>query len=177
MSMWRGIHPTWRRILEPFVVKIPKRLLRESVVPKDRLFQAFKYSGFLTTKVVILGQDPYPSPGKANGLCFGLSEDWVKKTGGADRSSFKNIRDEVEGTHDATLQDLTLESWAEQGILMMNTRLTVAPNKPLSHAGYGWEEATDAVIKMLASRKQPVVFLCLGAEARKAVRKHVPVFS
>lgn len=178
-----SVHPTWRRLIAAGIDNIPSKILKESVVPSEDLFRAFEYFGYLKTKVVLIGQDPYPAPGKANGLCFGLSKEWIAKTGGKDASSFGNIIREIESDPDLaipgadigvnTVQDLTLEAWAMQGVLMLNTRLTVAPNKPLSHTGVGWEEITGSVVKLLAERSTPLVFIVLGAEARKFVRKYV----
>ncbi len=176
MSDWLdGVHPTWRRLIKLYLNGVvASTAVEESVVPVDRIFHAYRFHGLINTKVVILGQDPYPRPGKANGLSFGLSDQWIADTGGADTSSFHNIRAEAERCMGDGMQDLTLESWAEQGVLMTNTRLTVAPNKPMSHAGMGWEPLVGAVLETLGARKTPVVFVAFGKEALKFIRKHVP---
>jgi uracil-DNA glycosylase len=133
-------------------------------------------------RVVILGQDPYHTPGKANGLAFGYNESY---TGPVD-SSLYNIIEEIESsgypTHHScnidgieifsALVDRSLESWARQGVLLLNTRLTVETGKPMSHAGIGWEpEITNVLRKIDELHGDKVVWLLWGAEAIKSAEK------
>jgi uracil-DNA glycosylase len=115
-------------------------------------------------RVVILGQDPYPQPGKATGLAFSIPSGWPKIN-----SSIKNIIDEVY-RDTGQLIDPTLESWHAQGVFLINTRLTVESNKPMSHAGIGWEPLIKDVLIYLDSLDQPIIFLAWGREAQKMLK-------
>ena len=129
--------------------------------PMGDIFNAFKFCAYEDVKVVILGQDPYYGDGQAHGLAFS-----VKK--GVDiPPSLKNIYKEIQT--DLGIQPPThgcLESWARQGVFLLNTALTVRKGQPLSHRGKGWETFTDHVISILSTRKKPMVFLLWGANAR-----------
>lgn len=130
--------------------------------PKADMFRAFQLTPYHAVKVVILGQDPYHQPGQAMGMSFSVRE------GVRIPPSLQNIYREIEtstGRKQPDSGDLT--RWAVQGVLLLNTVLTVRDSSPRSHAGRGWEEFTDAVIRMLDSREQPMVFLLWGADARK----------
>lgn len=130
--------------------------------PAGKIFRAFDLCPLDSVRVVILGQDPYHGPGQANGLCFSVNP-------GVDLPpSLKNIFQELEidlGRPPHT--DSTLESWARQGVLLLNATLTVRSGSPTSHAGRGWEEFTDEALKVVAARKDPVVFLLWGAYAQR----------
>lgn len=138
-------------------------------LPKKQLrFRAFELCPPDKVQVIILGQDPYPTPGKANGLAFGIHSDFQ---GQRLRSSFANICGEL-GIRELRPSDpwCSLESWAKQGVLLLNTRLSVAPNKPMSHAHLGWETAVeDLLIDLLANRQ--IVCLAWGMEARKLFKR------
>lgn len=126
------------------------------------IFNALKYTSYENTKVVILGQDPYHEPEQAHGLCFSV------KKGVALPPSLVNIFKEIEselGIKNTAHGELT--SWAKQGILMLNTVLTVRLGQANSHKGKGWETFTDRVISELDRKETPVVFLLWGANARK----------
>ena len=129
--------------------------------PMDDIFNAFKYCAYEDVKVVILGQDPYYGEGQAHGLAFS-----VKK--GVDiPPSLKNIYKEMESDIDFKIPSHgCLESWARQGVFLLNTSLTVRKGQPLSHRGKGWEVFTDHVISLLSAREKPMVFLLWGANAR-----------
>ena len=125
------------------------------------IFNAFKLTPYSAVKAVILGQDPYHEPGQAHGLCFSVKEG-VKLP-----PSLVNIYKEIKtdlGITEPQSGDLT--KWAEQGVLLLNTVLTVRKSSPNSHKGMGWEEITDKVIKLLNDREKPVVFILWGANAR-----------
>lgn len=134
----------------------------KSVLPApNKWFAAFEGLSLDKVKVVILGQDPYPTKGKAVGRAFGLPKGWPKIN-----SSIENIRDVVESTQGGKL-DLTLESWQKQKVLLLNTRLTVIEGKPMSHAGIGWEEFVAEVLTYLNELSKPPVLMLWGAEAQK----------
>ena len=130
--------------------------------PAEKVFNALKYSDFKETKVVILGQDPYHQPGQAHGLCFSVSPG-VKVP-----PSLVNIYKELEKDMGITPPESSgcLEKWAKQGVLLLNSVLTVREGCPNSHKGKGWEIFTDRIISLLNHRKDPVVFILWGANAR-----------
>ncbi len=125
------------------------------------IFNALKATSFENVKVVIIGQDPYHGPGQAHGMCFSVQK-------GIDvPPSLKNIYKELVSDVGISLpQHGQLSYWAEQGILLLNTVLTVRQGQPNSHKGKGWEIFTDTVIKKINDKKTPVVFLLWGANAR-----------
>ena len=129
--------------------------------PMYDIFNAFKYCPYEDVKVVILGQDPYYGEGQAHGLAFS-----VKK--GVDvPPSLKNIYKELESDIGFKIPAHgCLESWAKQGVFLLNTCLTVRKGQPLSHRGKGWETFTDHVISLLSAREKPMVFLLWGSNAR-----------
>lgn len=125
------------------------------------IFNALKYTALCDVKVVILGQDPYHEPSQAHGLCFS-----VKK--GVDKPpSLKNIYSELKtdvGVQEPVHGELT--QWAEQGVLLLNTVLTVKAHQANSHKGKGWEIFTDRVIQIVNENALPTVFILWGANAR-----------
>ncbi|MBR2349267.1 MAG: uracil-DNA glycosylase [Clostridia bacterium] len=125
------------------------------------IFNALKATSYQDTSVVIIGQDPYHNPGEAHGMCFSV------KPGVKVPPSLVNIYKELNADLGTYIPNNGyLVSWAEQGVLLLNTILTVRENSPLSHKNKGWEYVTDAVIKALNDREEPVVFLLWGAPAR-----------
>lgn len=134
-----------------------------TVFPKGRdIFRAFDKCPFDRLKVVIIGQDPYHGEGQANGLCFSVAE------GVPFPPSLQNIFKEVASdTGSAIPQSGELERWAEQGVLLLNAVLTVRAHEAASHAGRGWEQFTDAVVRAIAERKQGVVYMLWGSYAQR----------
>lgn len=125
------------------------------------IFNALKYTAFRDVRVVILGQDPYHGQGQAHGLCFSV------KPGVAHPPSLKNIFKELENELGvATPVSGELTGWAKQGVLLLNTTLTVREGSPQSHKGRGWEIFTDKIISIINEKKEPVVFLLWGSNAR-----------
>jgi len=127
---------------------------------KDKIFNAFKLSSFENTKVIILGQDPYHNEGQANGLSFSVPD------GISIPPSLRNIYQELEsdlGIEPSQSGNLT--QWATQGVLLLNSVLTVEKNSPGSHAKSGWVDFTDTVIDILNEKKQNLVFLLWGVYA------------
>ena len=126
------------------------------------VFRAFHLTSFATLKVVILGQDPYHGVGQANGLCFSVS------SGVSFPPSLQNIFKELEDDLGISKpQSGDLAAWAEQGILLLNTTLTVRQGAPASHQGKGWETFTDEVIRCISQTKEKIVFVLWGASARR----------
>ncbi|MEQ8243325.1 uracil-DNA glycosylase [Fulvivirga sp.] len=130
--------------------------------PGKQIFSAFDHCGFEDVKVVIIGQDPYHGPGQGNGLCFSVN-DGVRKPPSL-INIFKEIRNDL-GTE--IPESGKLERWADQGVLLLNATLTVRANSPGSHQKKGWEQFTDAVIKLLSDKKEHLVFILWGAYAQK----------
>lgn len=135
---------------------------RHTVYPDMHdIFNALKATPYSAVKAVILGQDPYHNPGEAHGMCFSV------KPGVKIPPSLVNIFKEINSDLGIPIPDNGyLKPWAEQGVLLLNTILTVRRNEPFSHKGKGWEKLTDTVIKRLNDRPDPVVFLLWGAPAR-----------
>ncbi len=128
--------------------------------PKEQIFNAFNLSSFNNTKVVVLGQDPYHNEGQAHGLSFSVPE------GISIPPSLRNIYQELEsdlGVEPSKNGNLT--HWATQGVLLLNSVLTVEKNSPGSHAKSGWVDFTDTVIDILNEKKQNLVFLLWGVYA------------
>ncbi|MCD8106542.1 MAG: uracil-DNA glycosylase [Oscillospiraceae bacterium] len=125
------------------------------------IFTALKLTPYSSVKVVIFGQDPYHEPGQAHGLCFSVQDGTMLPP------SLKNIYKELEsdlGIPPAKTGDLT--SWAKQGVLLLNTVLTVRRGQANSHKGKGWEILTDEIIRKLNEHENPIVFILWGANAR-----------
>ena len=126
------------------------------------IFRAFDKCPFNKLKVVIIGQDPYHGPGQANGLCFSVGE------GVAFPPSLQNIFKEVASDIGTPIPSSgELDRWAEQGVLLLNSVLTVRAHSAASHAGRGWERFTDAVVRAIAERKEGVVYMLWGSYAQK----------
>ena len=129
--------------------------------PREDIFNALRYSSYENTRVVILGQDPYHEPGQAHGMCFSVQR------GVKIPPSLVNIYKELKA--DLGIQPVShghLVEWAQQGVLLLNTVLTVRRGQAYSHRGHGWEQFTDEVIRKLNDRPEPVVFILWGAGAR-----------
>ena len=126
------------------------------------IFRAFDKCPVDKLKVVIIGQDPYHGPGQANGLCFSVND------GVAFPPSLQNIFKEISsdiGT--PTPQSGNLDRWAEQGVLLLNAVLTVKAHQAASHAGKGWEQFTDAVVRIINQRKEGLVYMLWGSYAQR----------
>lgn len=129
--------------------------------PKEKIFNAFSLAKFDDLKVVILGQDPYHGAGQAQGLAFSTPKE-IKNP-----PSMVNILKEITSDlgHNSTCEDGDLTPWAKQGVLLLNTILTVEESKPKSHHKLGWEIFTDNIIKHISDNCEDVVFLLWGAPA------------
>ena len=166
------IEESWKQRLAPefekdYFVKLTEfvraEYSRTTVFPPARLiFNAFDHCPFDSTKVVIIGQDPYHGPGQAHGLCFSVME------GVPNPPSLQNIFKEILSDLGKPLPpngDLT--RWARQGVLLLNATLTVQAHQAGSHQRKGWEEFTDAAIRHLAEEREHLVFIFWGAYAQK----------
>lgn len=130
--------------------------------PGSLIFNAFNLCPFNKTKVVIIGQDPYHGPNQAHGLCFSVND------GVAFPPSLNNIFKEIKNDLDIPVPSSgNLTRWAEQGVLLLNATLTVRAGQAGSHQNKGWEQFTDAVIRLLAENKEDLVFILWGAYAQK----------
>lgn len=126
------------------------------------IFNSLRYTSFKDTKVVIIGQDPYHGEGQAHGLCFSV------KKGVNPPPSLKNIYKELNSDIGMAIPSHgELTHWAKQGILLLNTVLTVREGQPNSHKGMGWEIFTDRIISELNRKEEPIIFLLWGANAEK----------
>lgn len=126
------------------------------------IFRAFDKCPFDKLKVVIIGQDPYHGEGQANGLCFSVND------GVQFPPSLRNIFQEVESDTGAPVPTSgNLDRWAEQGVLLLNSVLTVRAHEAASHAGRGWEQFTDAVVREIAARRESVVYMLWGSYAQR----------
>lgn len=166
------IHDSWRPHLtcefsQNYFTQLRQYILQEytekTIYPPEHLiFRAFDACPFDQVKVVLLGQDPYHGPGQANGLCFSVN------SGVRPPPSLNNIFKEIESDLLRPIsRDVDLSRWAKQGVLLLNATLTVRAAQAASHQNKGWETFTDATIKILAEKKQNIVFLLWGAYARR----------
>ena len=129
--------------------------------PMNDIYNALRYTSRENTRVVILGQDPYHGEGQAHGLCFSV------KKGVMHPPSLKNIFKELyDELRVPTPESGELTGWAKQGVLLLNTTLTVREGAPQSHKGRGWEILTDRIISLVNEKSSPVVFILWGGNAR-----------
>ncbi len=170
------LRPSWKdRIGEEFEKDYMQNLRRFLILEKRAgkiiypegkdIFNAMNLISFEKLKVVILGQDPYHGPGQAHGLCFSV------KPGVTPPPSLKNIYKELQDDLGIPVSGHGfLKSWAQQGILLLNSVLTVEKNRAASHQGKGWERFTDAIIAKINSEHSGLVFLLWGSYAQKKGR-------
>ena len=145
------------------IVKFVNTVYKEKTIfpPKGRILSALDITDYNDVKVVILGQDPYHGIGEANGLAFSVN-DGVKIP-----PSLKNIYKELHDDLGVEIPNTgNLESWAKEGVLLLNSVLTVEKDKPASHKNIGWETFTDSIIKKLNERDKPIVFILWGNFAK-----------
>ena len=162
---------TWKEVLQPIKESDYFKNLWEKVKlqynstqcfpPKDEIFRALELTEFDDVEVVILGQDPYHNDGRANGLCFSVSENVTAPP------SLKNIFIELKEDVGVERKNKDLQDWAKQGVLLLNATLTVQAHQPNSHKNLGWEVFTDFIIKEISDKKENVVFVLWGAFAQK----------
>ncbi len=166
------IHHSWKNRLEAefsqnyfedLIGFVKEEYSKTTIFPPAKLiFNAFDRCPFESIKCVIIGQDPYHGPGQANGLCFSVA-DGVPHPPSL-QNIFKELKEDV-GCDIPTSGNL--ESWADQGVLLLNATLTVRARRPGSHQNKGWENFTDAVIRELSQGKSNLVFILWGAYAQR----------
>lgn len=166
-----NIEASWLEVLRPdfqseYFARLKEFLVEERrqykcFPPGKDIFSAFWHTPFDKVKVVILGQDPYHNDGQAHGLCFSVPQ------GVACPPSLVNIFKEINSDLglNIPLTCGTLTGWADQGVFLLNTTLTVRAHQAYSHAGHGWETFTDSVIRNLSERRTGLVFLLWGSPA------------
>ena len=133
--------------------------------PGSMIFNAFNQCPWPNVKVVLIGQDPYHEPGQAHGLCFSVND------GVPFPPSLRNIFAEIKTDIGAPVPESgNLTRWATQGVLLLNATLTVRAHAAASHQGKGWEEFTDAVIRLVSETKEHVVFILWGSYAQSKAR-------
>ena len=170
-----NIHQSWKPYLEEefdksyfkALVNFVKAEYRSNICypPENEIFNAFNYCHFKAVKVVIIGQDPYHGVGQANGLCFSVHDN-IKHP-----PSLINIFKEIESDLNIPYpKSGNLIRWANQGVLLLNATLTVRAHEARSHQKMGWEQFTDAVIKILSDKKEGVIFLLWGAYAKQKAK-------
>ena len=168
-----NLNNSWQKVLKPeinknYFVELMAKInqfydeKREYIFPeKSKLFNAFNLCLFEEIKVVILGQDPYPTKGHAHGLCFSVESNVSHLP-----KSLNNIFKEIESDLSIPFpENGNLERWANQGVLLLNSVLTVENGQADSHKGMGWEQFTDAVIELISQKKENVVFILWGSKA------------
>lgn len=163
---------SWTKIIKeesgrPYFKLLQARVLEDAkehtvYPPLEDTYNAFKYSSFKKTKIVLLAQDPYFNPGQAHGLAFSVQPNVAIPP--SLRNIFKELKDDVGVSAPA---NGCLTGWARQGILLLNTTLTVRQGEPGSHADFGWQRFTDRIISSLNEKETPVVFILWGAHARR----------
>jgi uracil-DNA glycosylase len=167
------LHQSWKTPLAPefssdYMTNLRTFLIQQKQAGKDifpkgsEYFRALDLTPLDKVRVVILGQDPYHGPGQAHGLCFSV------QPGVRPPPSLINIYKELESDIGMPRpQHGFLESWAKQGVLLLNSVLTVQRAEAASHRGKGWEQFSDAIVRLVAAKKEPVVFLLWGSYAQK----------
>lgn len=138
--------------------------------PKNQIFRAFQLTEYAKTNVLILGQDPYHGEGQSEGIAFSVPN------GTTLPPSLRNMLKEREDDVNIAMQAKhgSLENWAKQGVLMLNTVLTVRANEAYSHQKKGWEQFTDAIISALSEKEEPVIFVLWGKPAQTKKRLIAP---
>jgi len=168
-----AIHPSWQKRLGSEFDKTYMNDLRQflkkqyasgkTIYPaKDKYFSAFNLTPFEKVKVVILGQDPYHGEGQAHGLCFSVPA--KQKTPPSLVNIYKELKSDLNIT---PVKHGNLEHWAKQGVLLLNSVLTVEDSKAASHQGKGWEQFTDQVVRELNEGREHLVFILWGSYAQK----------
>lgn len=164
---WRSLlkeetRTPYYRALDAFLEK--ERADGQSILPARKdIFNALASTSYDRVRVLLVGQDPYPTPGHAHGLCFSV-QPVVRPLPFSLRNIFRELQDDV-GCR--IPNNGYLEPWARRGILMLNTVLTVRAHKVNSHQGRGWERFTDRIIELVAAKQTRVVFVLWGREAQK----------
>jgi len=160
----------WPENVFPYerAIQLIQRYTSESEIktlypPKEALFSAFELTPFNEVKVVIIGQDPYHQASQAHGLSFSVQKG--NKIPPSLRNIFKELKSDINSPREFEYSDLS--SWAKQGVLLLNSSLSVEDSKPGSHSKWGWESFTDLIIRKLSEERNQLVFLLWGNHAKK----------
>lgn len=163
--------PGWAAELNPIFATPPYRELYGRVQaayhrapcypPQPKLLAALELTDLPDVKLVVLGQDPYHTPRRANGLAFAVNADQPVPP------SLQNIFKELQDDLGVTVTDRTLISWAKQGVLLLNTSLSVQQGAPGSHLELGWDLVVDAILELVLAKEEPVAFLLMGKKAQE----------
>ncbi len=173
MKLTETLKTDWREVIDNYLSKnlpnLEKTILQEyknkTVFPEfQEIFKCFSFFNISETKVVLLGQDPYHNYGEAMGLSFSV------RNGIKIPSSLRNMFKELNSDLSVIRTSTDLTDWAKQGVLLLNTYLTVIHNQPKSHASLGWEKLTDYLIQYIDENVDNVVFILMGNEAKKKKR-------
>ncbi|MBR2500788.1 MAG: uracil-DNA glycosylase [Clostridia bacterium] len=152
-----------KEYFKELLLKVKEEYETHTVYPaKENVFNAFKFTDYEDVKVLLLGQDPYHGEGQAHGLAFSVLEGVQKPP--SLQNMFKELQSDL-GVENP--KDGTLIPWAKQGVMLLNTVLTVREGEPNSHKKLGWTTFTDRVISILNEREDPVIFLLWGANAKE----------
>lgn len=172
-SSWaKELHEEWKKpYIENLVQFIAKERASGTPVypPQIEVFNAFNHTPYDKAQVVIIGQDPYHGPGQAHGLSFSVPPRIPQPP--SLKNIFKELQDDL-GIEPPSHGNL--EGWAKQGVLLLNTILTVRAREPRSHHGKGWEDFTDTVVRALSVRSDPVIFVLWGKAAQEKCRELAP---
>lgn len=171
--MLPAIPGTWGELLatevrQPYYQKLAAFVAQESaektvLPPRELIYDALAATSYARLKVVLLGQDPYPTPGHAHGLAFSVRPE-VRPLPGSLRNIYRELATDIPGCVPPTHG--FLRGWAEQGVLLLNTVLTVRAHDANSHAKQGWEKLTDAIISLANQKTERVVFVLWGRKAQ-----------
>jgi uracil-DNA glycosylase len=167
------IDESWKKPLQeefakPYFAQLVEFLKQEKTAgktifpPGSQIFSAFQHTPFDQVKVVIIGQDPYHGEGQAHGLCFSVNKGVPVPP--SLKNIYKELESDIEGFKAPSHGDLN--HWADQGVLLLNATLTVEKDKAGSHQGKGWEQFTDAVIRLVSEKREHVVFILWGRFAQ-----------
>ncbi len=170
------INNSWKSFIEQELKKpyfdelknfIKSELDKEKeIYPEPKcIFRAFELTEYDEVKLVCIGQDPYSTPNVANGLAFAIND------GNKLQPSLQNIFKEIEWEYGTIPKNSSLINWAGQGVLLLNSILTVEKNKPLSHAGKGWEIFIEHTLQYLNEKEKPIVFMLWGRNAQRLCSK------
>jgi len=164
--LYDSVPDTWKSVLSPCagqLAEISHKLEGKEFLPaKDSIWRALELTPLSSIKVVILGQDPYPTVGNAHGLAFSVQRD-VRPLPASLKNVYKELVTDVGFTQP---NHGNLEQWAQRGVLLLNTVLTVEPGAPQSHTKIGWEEVTDQIIRAIAAQREGVIFVLWGKSAQ-----------
>ncbi len=168
-SLWFNI--IYKDFNKPYFKTIFKYLSenkkKTNIYPQqNKIFYALKKIKFKQIKIVIIGQDPYCTPNTANGIAFSVNNNTIITS--SLKNIFQEIKNDIKITKNEKITDLS--QWIEQGMLLINSILTVEKNKPASHAKIGWELLTDKIIKELSNNKNEIIFVLLGKYAQNKIK-------